>query len=67
LDNYFLELPYVFGRDDGYWYRLSTQLGRSEIVSTTFQQFSFWRLVTMLCVVTQRQTLCGEALGTQSV
>lgn len=31
----FWGLSYVFGRDDGYWYRLSSQLGRSEIVSTT--------------------------------
>jgi hypothetical protein len=31
----FWGLSYVFGRDDSYWYRLSTHLGRYEIVGTT--------------------------------
>ena len=34
----FWALSYVFGRDDGYWYRLSAQLGRFEIVSTTVKR-----------------------------
>jgi hypothetical protein len=34
----FWALSYVFGRDDGYWYRLSAQLGRSDIVSTTVKR-----------------------------
>ncbi len=31
----FWGLSYVFGRNDSYWYRLSTHLGRYEIVGTT--------------------------------
>ncbi len=31
----FWALTHVFGRNDGYWYRLSTHLGRYEIVGTT--------------------------------
>lgn len=31
----FWGLSYVFGRNDSYWYRLSSHLGRSEIVGTT--------------------------------
>ena len=31
----FWALSYVFGRNDDYWYRLDTQLGRYEIVGTT--------------------------------
>jgi hypothetical protein len=31
----FWGLSYVFGRDDSYWYRLSTHLGHYEIVETT--------------------------------
>ncbi len=33
----FWGLSYVFGRNDSYWYRLSTHLGRYEIVETTVQ------------------------------
>ena len=31
----FWGLTYVFGRNDGYWYRLSSHLGRYEIMGTT--------------------------------
>lgn len=34
----FWGLSYVFGRDDSYWYRLSTHLGRYEIVDTTIKE-----------------------------
>ena len=33
----FWGLTYVFGRNDSYWYRLSTHLGRYPIVGTTLQ------------------------------
>ena len=33
----FWGLSYVFGRNDDYWYRLSSSFGRYEIVSTTFE------------------------------
>ena len=33
----FWALSYVFGHNDSYWYRLSTHLGRYEIVDTTVQ------------------------------
>jgi hypothetical protein len=34
----FWGLTYVFGRNDQYWYRLTTQLGRYDIVSTTVKE-----------------------------
>ena len=33
----FWALSYLFGRDDSYWYRLSSHLGRNELVDTTVQ------------------------------